>query len=83
MLLSVRADKRGPAEERIALQAIERALLARDALDDKYAPLGVAATPVFEKGFIKSVNFVQPAPQQLASSLSMLFAVPPQPPAHP
>lgn len=82
-LLSVRASKHGLVEERTALQAIERALLARDALDDKYAPLGVAATPVFEKGFVKTVNFVQAAPQRVASSLSMLFAVPAPPPVHP
>ena len=82
-LLSVRASKGGPVEERSALQAIERALLARDGLEDKYTPLGVAATPVFEKGFVKSVNFVQPAPPPAASSLSMLFAVQAPPPAHP
>lgn len=75
----IRAQGHAAADEREALQAIERALLARDALEDKYAPLGVVATPDFEDGLVKDVSFVQPARPAPASSLSMLFAVPPPP----
>ena len=78
-LLSLRAAGRPPEEERAALQAIERALLARDALEDKYAPYGVVATPDFENGLVKNISFVQPPGPVVRSSLSMFFAVPPQP----
>lgn len=81
-LQNARAQKAGCEEERAALQAIERALLARDALEDKYASLGVAATPEFVNGYVTNVNFVEPPGPTGGSSLSMLFAVQPgRPPA--
>ena len=76
-LMSIRANGRSQQEERAALQAIERALLARDALEDKYAPFGVVASPEFENGFVKNISFVQPPGPKIGSSLSMLFGVPP------
>jgi hypothetical protein len=79
-LLAARAQNARPEEERAALEAIERALLARDALEDKYARLGVAATAEFVDGYARNVNFVQPHRPLAGSSLAMLFAVrPPSP----
>jgi hypothetical protein len=37
--------------ERERLQAIEKVLIVRDALEDRYAPLGVIADPVVKDGF--------------------------------
>lgn len=39
------------------LLAIERSLIARDRLEDRYAPCGVIAEPVIEKGFTVDVTF--------------------------
>jgi hypothetical protein len=39
------------------LKAIERILIARDRLEDLYAPCGVIAEPVIEKGFTIDVTF--------------------------
>jgi hypothetical protein len=77
-LVSVRAAAHDAEEERKSLQAIESALLARDALDDKYAPVGIVASPDFENGFVRNVNFVQPQLPRVGSSLTMLFAVRPK-----
>lgn len=45
------------AAERNCLQTIERALLARDRLEDRYAPFGVIAEPLIENGFAVDVKF--------------------------
>jgi hypothetical protein len=42
--------------ERKGLQAVERLLIMRDSLEDRYAPLGVIVEPVVEGGF--TVNLI-------------------------
>src|SRR5262245_52730713 len=39
------------------LRAIEKTLIARDRLEDHYAPFGVIAEPLVEKGFTVDVTF--------------------------
>jgi hypothetical protein len=69
-----------PIAERAALQAMEKALLARDALENQCAPYGVAASPVLVDGLITDVRFSAPsAGPGRSSSVSMRFAVPPPP----
>ena len=45
------------AAERERLQAIEKVLIQRDGLEDKYAPLGIIAEPVGENGFTVDIKF--------------------------
>ena len=58
-LLEVRrgepSPQRGEAERR-RLQAIEKVLIVRDALEDRYAPLGVVTEPVVRDGFTMDVR---------------------------
>jgi hypothetical protein len=64
--------------ERAALQAIECAILRRDALEDKYAPTGVLATPVLMNGVVTDIQFLTPRPsREQPSMISMCFAVTP------
>ena len=51
---SALAEKK--AAERQALQAIEEVLICRDALEDRYAPMGVIAEPIVERGFTKDLR---------------------------
>lgn len=76
----VRAARQGsdPAAVRSALQAMEKALLARDAVEDQHAPYGIAACPRIENGLITEIRFSAPSrPPVQSSSVSMRFAVPP------
>ena len=43
-------------EEKELLEKIERLLIARDALEDFYAPFGVIAEPVVKEGFTVDLN---------------------------
>ena len=43
-------------EEKTLLQKIERLLIARDKLEDFYAPFGVIAEPVIKEGFTVDLN---------------------------
>jgi hypothetical protein len=43
-------------EEKTLLQKIERLLIARDELEDFYAPFGVIAEPVVKEGFAVDLN---------------------------
>lgn len=45
------------AAERNTLQAVERLLIFRDTLEDRYAPMGVIADPVVDRGFTKDIQF--------------------------
>lgn len=65
--------------ERGALQAVERAILARDALENKYARLGMIATPIVQNGFIREIQIATPpAPaMEEPSIISMCFTVMP------
>src|SRR5829696_8265466 len=59
-LLAIRANPdpaQRPAAERNCLEAVEKALLARDGLEDRYAPFGLIAEPVIENGFAVDVKF--------------------------
>ena len=47
--------ERGKNEKKI-LQEIERLLIARDELEDEYAPFGVIAEPVVKDGFTVNLN---------------------------
>jgi len=44
-------------QERECMQAIEKVLILRDALEDRYAPYGVIAEPVAREGFAVDVEF--------------------------
>ncbi len=48
------------AQERTILLAIEQVLRAREALDDRYAPRGIIAAPVYRNGFCVEVRFQHP-----------------------
>ena len=66
------------ADERAALQAMERALVIRDALDDEHAQRGVIAVPVVKDGFVRDIQFTTPSPADEESSvISMCFSVMP------
>ncbi|MBI4659573.1 MAG: hypothetical protein HY735_12100 [Verrucomicrobia bacterium] len=59
-LLEIRARPDSPQrgnDERECLQAVEKALIVRDGLEDRYAPLGVIAEPVVKEGFTEDVKF--------------------------
>ncbi|HTL55812.1 MAG TPA: hypothetical protein VL361_09040 [Candidatus Limnocylindrales bacterium] len=59
-LLEERKNSRASAQTRRELEllrAIERTLIARDRLEDRYAPYGVIAEPIIEKGFTIDVIF--------------------------
>ena len=45
------------AAERERLQAMEKVLIIRDGLEDRYAPFGVLAEPVVQNGFAVDVRF--------------------------
>ncbi len=46
--------------ERAILQAIEKAIRVREALDDRHAPRGIIAAPVYRNGFVVDVRFQYP-----------------------
>src|SRR6185503_16976276 len=53
-LREVRKNTASPeqaAVERECFQSIEKILIQRDSLEDKYAPIGIIAEPVIENGF--------------------------------
>jgi hypothetical protein len=74
-LLAARASNAGSEAERAAQREIERVLLARDALEDRHAPVGVVTRPEFENGFVKNIAIQHPPRPARGSSLSMVFAV--------
>jgi hypothetical protein len=82
-LASVRATPGSPerlATEREVLQEIEKALLARDALDDGHASTGIIASPVFERGVVTDIYFTMPGQRPgAASATSLCFTVTPAP----
>jgi hypothetical protein len=47
----------GKARQRPALRQVETILRRRDALEDRFAPYGVIAEPVIDKGFTVDVKF--------------------------
>jgi hypothetical protein len=72
-----------PADERATLQALEKAIRAREALEDRYASRGILASPFYQAGFVINVQFQCPGspavhPIQVASSScrSIAFAMP-------
>lgn len=59
-LLEVRrtpASQERDQAEREQLRAIEKALIERDALEDRYAPIGVVAEPLSKDGLTTDVHF--------------------------
>ena len=56
-LLTQQGIHAGAPAEREVLQAIERALCHRDALEDEFAPFGVIAEPVLQEGVTVDVRF--------------------------
>src|SRR5580765_8509775 len=59
-LLETRKNPESPElskAERKRLQAIEKGLILRDSLEDRYAPFGVIAEPVVHAGFTVDVKF--------------------------
>ncbi len=72
-----------PEAERSVLQAIERAIRAKEALEDRYASRGIVATPVYQRGYTVDVRFQHPRalPIRLmaavsSSSRTLVFALP-------
>lgn len=72
-----------PVTERPILQAIERAIVAREALEDRYASRGWVAFPLYLNGFVVNVTFqhpgspaVRPFPAGSSASQSIAFALP-------
>jgi hypothetical protein len=58
-LLEIRQRPAGPVRseaEMKALQALEKILIVRDSLEDRYAPLGVITDPVVKDGFTVDLN---------------------------
>jgi hypothetical protein len=54
----IRTESSGDAsEQRRGQQCLEQWLVRRDALEDRYAPAGVIAEPVYENGFTVNVQF--------------------------
>lgn len=66
----------GSAEERAALQEMEKALRAKDALEDQHAAYGIVGSPKVQAGFIRNVTFTSPQVSKQYSTLSVYFAVP-------
>jgi hypothetical protein len=59
-LLQVRKKPKSPRRTRSEaehLRVIEKILIARDQLEDRYAPYGVIAEPIVEKGFTVDITF--------------------------
>src|SRR5262249_19050206 len=59
-LLEIRREPKSAGQaskESEQLKAIEKTLIARDRLEDHYAPFGVIAEPLIEKGFTVDVTF--------------------------
>jgi hypothetical protein len=77
-LRAIRAGPSSADQEHAAQQAVERALLARDAVEDKYTRLGIIATPIVRDGFIREIQLRTPRPQEAEPSIiSMTFSVMP------
>ncbi len=78
-LASVRQAPPSPerrAAERLVLQEIEAALLARDALVDRHAAMGIVADAVFERGVATDLRFTTPGRRTATRPVSSLcFAV--------
>jgi hypothetical protein len=55
-----RARSGATVTERALLEAIERAIVAREALEDRFAARGIVAMPVYWNGFAVDVRFKQP-----------------------
>jgi len=71
------------AQERPFLKAIERALRAKDALEDRWASRGLVATPEWFNGIAINVAFAhpgspvpRPASPIASASVALSFAVP-------
>lgn len=85
-LRAVRQSKSRPGRthsERRVLQALERAIVARETLEDRYASRGIVATPFYHDGIAINVRFQCPGapaaqPYRIASSScrSVRFATP-------
>lgn len=60
----------GPAAERSLLQAIESALLAKEALEDRWVSRGVVAVPQQSNGFTVNLQFSYPGGPRSRQPLS-------------
>lgn len=80
-LSAVRSRPESPERagvERATLQAMDRVLTERDALEDRQALAGVSATPVVRDGVVVDLQFCLPArPPAKVSSSSLWFTVTP------
>ena len=68
-----------PARERAQLQAIDRALQIKEALEDRWAARGLVATPLLLRGITVNVAFAHPGrptarPTQMDSSTTITLA---------
>jgi len=72
------AARKAGTDERSALQELEKALLARDRLDDEFAVYGLVSSPEVVNGIIANVKFTAPGKTEPRfSAISMCFAVTP------
>jgi hypothetical protein len=55
------------ADERAALQAVEQAICAREALEDRYASQGLVAVPLYLDGLAVNVQFQCPGSTAMQS----------------
>ena len=68
--------------ERAILRQIEKAIVFRETLEDRYAPRGIVATPVYRDGFTIDVRFTdfktgeQGPPITSSSSVRITIALP-------
>ena len=60
--------------ERAALRKIETALRRRDQLEDRYAPYGVIAEPIMERGFAVDVKFSFGSVRSMAQHNAQVFS---------
>lgn len=75
-LRAIQAAPSSADQEHAAQQDVERALLERDAVEDRYARLGIIATPIVRDGFIREIRLSTPRPQKEGPSIiSMTFSV--------
>jgi hypothetical protein len=82
-LRSQRSLSPGHLRERELLEEIEKHLRARDGLEDKYAPYGVIAEPIFRDGFTIDIRFtfgdrtvLRQQRTQLVSSSALILCPP-------
>jgi hypothetical protein len=71
----------GPTRERALLRAVEKAIRNREKVEDRYAPRGWSATPVYRDGYAVNIQFsdvvsYHASRQPITSSSSLVLRIP-------